>query len=62
MSEYLPYKGFKLSKNIDKSDIISINDKSPIGYILQVDLQYPDELHELHYDFTLAPEKCAVFK
>ena len=31
MSEYLPYEGFKLLKNIDKFDIMSINDKSPIG-------------------------------
>ena len=39
---------------------MSINDKSPIGYFLEVDLEYPDELHELHNDFSLAPEKFAV--
>ena len=61
MSEYLPYGGFKWLKNIDKFDIISINDKSPIGHFLEVDLEYPDELHELHNDFPLAPGKCAVF-
>ena len=38
----------------------SINDKSQIGYFLEVDLEYPDELHELHNDFLLAPEKFAV--
>ena len=47
-------------KNIDKFDIMSISDKSPIGYILEVDLEYPDELYELHNDFPLAPEKFAV--
>ena len=26
----------------------------------QVDLEYPDELHELHNNFLLAPEKLAV--
>ena len=36
---------------------MSINDKSPIGYILEVDLEYPDELHELHNDYPLAPRK-----
>ena len=36
---------------------MSISDKSPIGYFLEVDLKYPDELHELHNDFPLAPEK-----
>ena len=38
MSEYIPYKGFKWLTNIDKFDIRSINDKSPIGYFLEVDL------------------------
>ena len=38
----------------------SINRKSPIGYLLEVDLKYPDKLHELHNDYPLAPEKLAV--
>ena len=39
---------------------MSINDKSSIGYFLEVDLKYPDELHELHNDFPLAPERFAA--
>ena len=31
-----------------------------LGYFLEVDLDYPDELHELHNDYPLAPEKLAV--
>ena len=60
MSEYLPYEGFKWLKNVDKSDVMSINEKSPIWYSLEVDLEYPDKLHELHNDYPLAPEKLAV--
>ena len=60
MGEYLPHKGFKWLENIDKFDIMSINDKSPIRYFLEVDLEYPDELHGLHNNFPLAPEKLAV--
>ena len=60
MNEYLPYCRFKWLKDIDKFGIISISDKSPIGYFLEVDLEYPEELHELRNDFSLAPEKVTV--
>ena len=60
MNKCLPYKGFKWLKNVDKFDVTSINEKSPIGYFLEVDLEYPDELRELHNDFSLAPEKLAA--
>ena len=60
MSGYLPYGGFKWLKNVDGFDVNSISEKSPIGYILEVDLEYPDELHVLHNDYPLAPEKLAI--
>ena len=52
-------------KNVDKFDVMSINEcnsieKSQIGYFLEVDLKYPDELPELHNDYPLVPEKLAV--
>ena len=34
--------------------------KSLIGYLLDVDLRYPDKLHELHNNYLLGPEKLAV--
>ena len=61
MSEYLPYEGFKWLKNDDEFDVMSINEKSLIGYFLEVDLEYSGELHELHNDYPLTPEKLAVF-
>ena len=39
---------------------MSISEKSPIGYFLEVDLEYPDLLHELHNDYPLAPENLGV--
>ena len=60
MSSYLSYGEFKSSKNVDGFDVNSISEKSPIGYILEVDLEYPDELHVLHNDYPLAPEKLAI--
>ena len=55
MSEYLSCGRFKWLKNVDKFDVMSINDKSPIGYFVEIELEYPDELHELHNDYSLAP-------
>ena len=39
---------------------MSISEKSLIEYFLEVDLECPDELHELHNDCLPAPEKLAV--
>ena len=39
---------------------MSFSEKSPIEYFLEVDLQYPDELHELHNYYPLALEKLVV--
>ena len=55
MSQYLPYNGFKWSsqKEIDKLllNLIGCNfieENSSDGYILEVDLEHPDKLHEMH--------------
>ena len=60
LTEYLPYKEFEWLKYVDEFDVMPISKKSPIGYFLEVDLKYFDELHELHNDYPLAPEKLGV--
>ena len=60
MSGYLSYGGFKWLANVDGFDVNSISGKRLIGYILKVDLEYPDELHALHNDYPLAPEKFSI--
>ena len=60
MSCYLPYGRFKWLKNIDNFNVNSISEKSLIGYILKDDLDYPYEVHVLHNDCPLAPEKLAI--
>ena len=47
-------------KNVDELDVMSTNEKSDVGYVLEVDLEYPKELHNLHNDHPLAPEKLGV--
>ena len=60
MSQYLPYRKFKWLKNVDKFDVSSFTKNFSIGYILEVDLEYPDELHYVHNYYPLAPEKLAI--
>ena len=60
MSQYLPYGTFKWLKNFDKFDVSSIIEKSPIRYILEVDLKYLGELHKFHNDYLLSPKKLAI--
>ena len=42
MTQDLPYSGFRFlfQKEIDNFDLDSITENSPIGYILEVDLEY----------------------
>ena len=62
MSQYLPYGNFKWMSEIEinKSDLASIKENSLDGYILEVDLEYPSELHNLHNDYPLDPEKRKI--
>ena len=48
MSEYLLYEGFQWVKNVDGFDVMSVSEKSDTGYLLEVNFQYLNELHELH--------------
>ncbi|GFU49025.1 uncharacterized protein TNCV_2333171 [Trichonephila clavipes] len=57
MSKYLPLKDFVWSDNdLTEQDILNLSDESVVGYILEVDLEYPSDLHDKHSDFPLAPE------
>ena len=64
MSQYLPTGGFRwvddgqqLAKTIAEQ---SADD--PEGYILEVDLEYPENLHHAHNVYPLAPECMVVQK
>ena len=64
VSQYLPTGGFKWLKQteIDKLDLDKYEDDSENGLILEVDLEYPHELHDSHNDYPLAAEKINVTK
>ena len=62
MSQYFPYSEFKwLSRGeVYNPDVNSVSKNNSDGYILEIDLEYPDELHELYNDFPLASEKLKI--
>ena len=63
MSEKMPYKDFKWV-NIENTSVEEVLTKvlldEDLGYILEVDLEYPSELHDLHNDYPLAPETMVL--
>ena len=64
MSQYLPYANFKWVKNIDKikQKLMNIKSNSSTGYILEIGLEYPQNMHDLHNDYPLTPEKINIPK
>ena len=59
MSEKMPCKNFKWS---EERDLKKITEDEDVGYVLEVDLEYPEELHDLHNDYPLAPEVMKIGK
>lgn len=58
----LPINGFRWCdiNILEDIDWINIDENSDKGYIIECDLNYPKELHELHDNFPLAPEKLTI--
>ena len=69
MSQPLPYANFrwidtnyvfiKNKKKLLNADGV-LPKKKGLGYIYEVDLEYPEELHDLHNDYPCAAEKIKV--
>ena len=62
MSQYLPTGGFRWmsEKQINNLDLAKYENNCKKGLILEVDLEYPQELHDLHNDYPLAAERVRV--
>ena len=63
MSQYLPTGGFKWVEDVSiftEDFIKNLKDDSPIGYIMEVDLEYPDNLHDSHDQYPLAPQHLDI--
>ena len=55
----LPLKNFEQVENVTLADIMEA-DEGEIGYILEVDLEYPEDLHDKHADFPLIPNREGI--
>ena len=65
MCQKLPVDGFEWEKNILKFNedfIKNYDEDSDKGYILEVDVEYPESLHELHSDLPFLPERMKINK
>ena len=59
MSQYLPTGNFKWmsEKKIKRIDLGKYKADSKKGLILEVDLEYPQELHDLHNEYPLLQKR-----
>ena len=62
MSKPLPTYGFKWMTETELNHCREKTNEDGIGCILEVDLEYPKSLHDLHNDYPLAPESIKVDK
>ena len=62
MSQYLPTGNFKWmnDKEIKRIDLGKYKADGKKGLISEVDLEYPQELHDIHNDYPVCPEKVKV--
>ena len=64
-SQKLPVNGFKWVKKLSKFNedfIKNYNENSNVGYILEVDLEYPKNLFNLHKDLQFLRERKKIEK
>jgi len=57
MCQPLPYAEFQWVEDVSNFDVSAITVDSPIGYILEVDLEYPQHLHDEHIDLPFCPTR-----
>ena len=65
MSKKLPMKGFKWMDDISRIDeefIKGYDENSSKGYVLEVDINYPQELYDIHSDMPFLPERMVINK
>ena len=60
MNSYLPNEGFEWLEDPETFDVRLVTRNSNIRYILEVDIEYPEELHDIHNDYPYCAEQVIV--
>ena len=60
MRQVLPYKGLKFNTTIDLEGILNTSDNNQIGYYVECDLEYPEELHDKFKEYPPCPESLTA--
>ena len=60
MSQYIPHNNFEWVENVEEFNVLSIPEDSLVGYILEVDLDYPITIHNIHNDLPFCFENKKV--
>ena len=60
MAQILPNGGFKWVNDMAADEIGRLAKRGSKGYLLEVDVKYPKELHDLHYDLPFMCEKMKI--
>jgi hypothetical protein len=62
MSQQLPYRGFMFLPTdcIDSCVYMNVASDATTRYLLEVDVDYPEHLHDAHNDYHLVPENSLI--
>ena len=62
MSQKLPVDGFEWFEDILIIKKMKKDEESNIGYIFEIDIKYPKNLHDLHSDLPFLRERMKINK
>ena len=58
-NEQISYGGFIWVENVEDTDFYKISDDEDFGYFVEIDLKYPETLHDSHKDLPFFAEYMA---